>query len=253
MQARNQARRPRARQADWGVLMSEKRKRWFFLAIPLLCLSALSCRNVRNVRTYHTPPPAEIKPTILNYLETDAFDELFETVLTSQDPVILIQTETSRPDWGPRLNAWIAAWNEGGKVVDEQQRRFRMQGPLAALAPSVVNGETIREFRLLVADLMTRAEDLARRGSSWWTEERIRRRRVDLLKPYSLRFHLDENQKIQLLFFNGRYAHYFQEVMGAMAMTSADDSDGWARVVTCSHCKSKVPGMTLGRRRGDAE
>jgi hypothetical protein len=147
------------------------------------------------------------------------------------------------------LNAWIAAWNQGGKVVDEPQRRFRMQAPVGALGPSVVNGDTVREFRLLVADLMTRTEDLARLGSSWWTEERIQRRRIELLKPYSLRFHLDENQKIQLLFFNGRYARYYQEVMDAMAMNAEEDTEGWSRAVTCSHCKGKLPGMTLQRRR----
>lgn len=230
-----------------------RKRRWLILAIPLLALLALSCRNVRNVRTYHAPPPQDIKPTVLNYVETDAFDELFETVLTSQDPVILIQTETSRPDWGPRLNAWIAAWNQGGKVVDEPQRRFRMQAPLGALAPPAVNGDTVREFRLLIDDLMTRAEDLARRGSSWWSEERIQRRRIALLKPYSLRFHLDDRQKIQLLFFNGRYARYYQEVMDAMAMNCAEDTEGWSRVVTCSHCKGKVRGMTLQRRRDNSE
>jgi hypothetical protein len=230
------------------MLMRDSRRRcWFVLAIPLLCLFALSCRNVRNVRTYHAPPPADIKPTILNYVETDAFDELFETVLTNQDPVILLQTETSQPDWGPRLNAWIAAWNKGGKVVDEPQRRFRMQAPLGALAPSAVNGETVKEFRLLIADLLTRTDDLARRGSSWWTEERIQRRRIELLKPYSLRFHMDENEKIQLLFFNGRYARYYQEVMGAMAMVAAEDSEGWSRAVTCSRCKGKMRATTAQR------
>lgn len=221
-----------------------RRRRGFVLAVALLCLFELSCRSSRNVRTYHAPPPSDIKPTILNYVETDAFDELFESVLTNQDPVVVIQTETSRPDWGPRLNAWIAAWNQGGRVIDEQRRRFRMQAPLGALAPSVVNGDTVREFRLLVADLMTRAEDLARRGSSWWSEERTQRRRVELLKPYSLRFHLDENQKIQLLFFNGRYARYYREVMQDMAMIAAEDSEGWSRGVTCSHCKGNTPGRS---------
>lgn len=227
-----------------------RRRRWFVLVLPLLCLSALSCRSNRNVRTYRAPPPPDIKPAVLLYVETDAFDEMFETLLTNQEPVILIQTETSKPDWGPRLNAWIAAWNQGGKVVDEPRRRVRLQAPLAS---SVVNGETVREFRLLVADLMTRAEDLARRGSSWWIEERIQRRRIDLLKPYSLRFHLDENQKVQLLFFNGRYARYYREFMDAMSMKNATDSEGWSRGVTCSNCKGIVPVMTMQRIRARSE
>ncbi|HEY7326262.1 MAG TPA: hypothetical protein VH592_01385 [Gemmataceae bacterium] len=229
------------------------RRWWIVLAIPLFCLSALSCRNTRNVRTYKAPPPPDIKPTALNYVDTDGFDELFETALTNQDPVVLIQTDSSRPDWGPRLNAWIAAWNQGGKVVDEPRRRVRMQSPLAALTGPTVNGETVREFRLLIGDLLTRADDLARRGSSWWTEERLQRRRVDLLKPYSLRFHMDENQKIQLLFFNGKYARYYQEVMDAMAMNAEEDTEGWSRGVTCSHCKGKTQGMLLQRRRPGSE
>lgn len=234
-------------------MREKRRRRWLALTSFLLCLSALSCRNTRNVRTYHAPPPPDITPTILRYVESDAFDELFETALTSQDPVILIQTETAKPDWGAHLNAWLAAWNRGGRVVDEARRRVRMQAPLAGLGSTVINGDTLREFRLLVADLMTRTEELARRGSSWWVEERIQRRRIELLKSYSLRFHLDENQKIQLLFFNGRYARYYQEVMDAMAMRSAEDTEGWSRAVTCSHCKGIVPGLTVQRTRARSE
>lgn len=231
--------------------MSENQcRRWFSWAILVLCLAALSCRSNRNVRSYQAPPPPDIKPTILQYVETDAFDELFETVLTTQEPVILIETETSKPDWGPRLNAWLAAWNQGGKVVDEPRRRVRMQAPLS---PTVVNGETIREFRLLVADLMTRVEDLARRGSSWWSEERTQRRRIELLKPYSLRFHMDEKQHIQLIFFNGRYARYYQDVMGAIALNGAAESRDWSRAMTCSHCKEKKPEMLLQRTRAHSE
>lgn len=231
--------------------MKETRKRrWLRGAILLLCLSALSCRANRNVRTYHAPPPPDIQPTILRYVEADGFDEMFESALTSQNPVILIQTDTSQPDWGPHLNAWLAAWNQGGKVVDEPRRRVRMQAPLA---PAVVNKDTIHEFRLLITDLMTRVEDLASRGSTWWSEERTQRRRIELLKPYSLRFHMDENDKIQLIFFNGRYAQYYQEVMDSLALSAAENKDGWSRGMTCSHSKGKVPAMILQRTRERSE
>jgi hypothetical protein len=169
-----------------------------------------------------------------------------ESALVNQDPVILIQTETAQPDWGPRLNAWIAAWNRGGKVVDEPRMRVRMQSPLS---PSAVNGETLHEFRLLVDDLMTRVDDLAKRGSSWWAEERTQRRRIELLKPYSLRFHLDGDQKIQLIFFNGRYARYYRQIMDTMPVTASDDMCEWSRDVTCSHCKREVLGSTAQRTR----
>jgi hypothetical protein len=221
-------------------------RRWFVLTALLLCLCALSCRNVRNTRVYHEPPPPDIQPTLLRYVETDGFDNQFESALVNQDPVILIQTETSQPDWGPRLNAWIAAWNRGGKVVDEPRLRVRPQSPLA---PGVVNGETLREFRLLVDDLMTRVEDVAKRGSSWWAEERLQRRRIELLKQYSLRFHLDGEEKIQLIFFNGRYSRYYRQVMDSMAVSASDSSGEWTREVTCSHCKGQVVGSTAQRTR----
>ncbi|HTU17702.1 MAG TPA: hypothetical protein VMG10_06520 [Gemmataceae bacterium] len=100
---------------------------------------------------------------------------------------------------------------------------------------------------------MTSIDDLAHRGSSWWAEERIQRRRIELLKPYSLRVHLDENQQTQLLFFNGRYARYYQEIMDAMAMRSTEDTEGWSRAETCSHCKGNVTGMTVQRTRARSE
>jgi hypothetical protein len=74
-----------------------------------------------------------------------------------------------------------------------------------------------------------------------------------LLKPYSLRFHMDENQKIQLIFFNGRYAHRYQEFMDAMAMRAEEDTDGWSRGLTCSHCKGKSPVTILQRTRARSE
>jgi hypothetical protein len=234
-------------------MLHNRLRRGYKLVLLLICLGALSCRSSRNVRPYHPPPPPDIKPTVLQYVDTDGFDELFETVLTNQDPLVVVQTGASQADWGPRLNAWIAAWNQGGKVVDEPRRRARMQAPLAAIAPTVVNGDSVREFRLLIGDVLSRAEDLARHGSSWWSEERIRRHRVELLRPYSLRFHLDEDGKIQLIFFNGKYARYYREMMEAMAVKSEEDEDGWSRMATCSRGKCHVTGKTAQRVRATGD
>lgn len=227
-------------------MIRRRTRLWLVLLLSLICAASLSCRSGRNTRPYREPPPPDLQPVVLPSTEEDAFDVLLETALINQEPVILIQTETSRPDWGPRLNAWIAAWNRGGKVVDGPSVKARMQAPLL---PATVNGETLREFRLLVDDLMTRVEDLARRGSSWWAEERTQRRRIDLLRSYSLRFHLDENKNIQLIFFNGRYAEYYRRMMDSMAVHATDDSQEWSRDVTCSLCKKAVEGQTMQRTR----
>jgi hypothetical protein len=226
------------------------KRRWLLLTLSLFCVAVAGCRSTRTTRPYREPPPPDIRATVIDYVETDAFDEFFESALTNQDPVIVIQTGATQPDWGARLNAWLAAWNRGGKVVDEPGRRVRLQSPLS---PVTVNGETLREFRLLIDDLMKRVEDAARRGSSWWAVERIQRRRIALLKPYSLRFHLDEDKKIQLIFFNGMYSRYYREFMDSMSMSDPDEPAEWTRAVQCSHCTGEVKGKTMQRMRARSD
>jgi hypothetical protein len=205
-------------------------------AIVLLCACAISCRTNRVTRPYREPPPPDIQTTVIEYVDTDAFDATFEIALTNQDPVIVIETGTAKPDWGPRLNAWLAAWNRGGRVAPGAEGpHIRGQAPLL---PLNVNSDTLHEFRLLVDDLLTRTDDLARRGSSWWMEERTQRRRIDLLRPYSLRFHLDEKELIQLVFFNGRYSQHYKQVMRQMNMLDPEEPEGWRRCLNCSCCKS---------------
>lgn len=225
-------------------------RRWLLSAVSLLCAALISCRSVRTTRPYREPPPPDIRPTVLDFVDSEGFDELFESVLTNQDPVIVVQTGSTQPDWGPRLNAWIAAWNRGGRVAEENGRRVRMQAPLS---PVTINGETLREFRLLIDDLMKRVEDTARRGSSWWAVERIQRHRIALLRPYSLRFHLDEDKKIQLIFFNGKYSRYYREFMEAMALHGPEEPEEWTRCVQCSHCEGAIEGRTMQRTRGRSE
>jgi hypothetical protein len=218
------------------------KRRTLLWIVALLCVSMMGCRNARNTRNYVEPPPRDIKPTVIEYVEQDAFDLLFENALINQDPVILIQTNTARPDWGARLNAWIAAWNRGGLVVAEPRVKARMQAPTIT-----VNGETLREFRLLIDDLMNRVESLARLGTSWWTEERTQNGRIALLKPYNLRFHLNSDGNIQLIFFNGRYARYYERFIEAMGMQETDEPSSWSRDIKCSHCKGLTGGSISQR------
>src|SRR5205807_7926716 len=120
----------------------------------------------------------------LDYTDNDAFDALFEAALVNQDPGIVVRTQRQTPDWGARLNAWIAAWNQGGR-----SRSARGQ---AALPRVVIDGDSIREFRLLVSGLLDRIEEAAQAGSAWYSDQRQRSRRIALLRPYNLRFHKGE-------------------------------------------------------------
>jgi hypothetical protein len=215
-------------------------KRKLFAGL-LLALAALpSCKGTGPGRPYREPPPPGLTPTTIDYADSDAFDALLETALTNRDPAVLVRTAYEKPDWGPRLNAWIAAWNRGGTVAPPG-RAARMQAPLLPGVP--VDGDSIREFRLLIDDLMDRVEDLAGKGSVWYAEERTRSRRVALLKPYNLRFHVDEDRHIQLIFFNGDYSQFYPQFMSSIAAADADEPARWARTFECSRCK---------RRRGEA-
>jgi hypothetical protein len=205
--------------------------------LGMTLLVAGGCLTAPRNRPYREPPPADIKTTRIDYVDTDAFDTLLETALTTQDPVILIQTTHQKPDWGGRLNGWIAAWNLGGKVDAANDRRtLRFQ---LGLSPVTVDAGSIREFRLLITDLMDRVEVLARDSSAWWAEERTRNRRVALLKPYNIRFNLDSDKNIQIIFFNGRYSEYYRDFMQGITGPEPEEPQGWVRGYTCSQCKAK--------------
>jgi hypothetical protein len=100
-----------------------------------------------------------------------------------------------------------------------------------------VDGDSIREFRLFIEGFMNRVENLAREGSAWWMEERVKARRVALLRPYNLRFHLDKEHKIQLIFFNGKYAAYHRQFVESLARPDPENGEDWTRIVSCSQCK----------------
>jgi hypothetical protein len=200
----------------------------------LALTTAFGCRSTKpDAATVEAPPSPNRQPVRIDYVDTDAFDVLFETALLNADPVIFIQTGHNKPDWGPRLNAWIAAWNVGGRTDGSKVR-----GQIPPLPKVVVDGDSIREFRLLIDDLMGRVEESARAGTQWWAERRMRERRVALLKPYNLRFHVDDKEQIQLIFFHGQYAAYHAEFVRSLGQTDREGCDDWVRGYCCSRCKN---------------
>jgi hypothetical protein len=215
------------------------------LLVPLV--ASLGCKTFLRSRPYREPPPPDLKPTTLDYADTDGFDALFETALTNEDPAIVVRTGRQQPDWGPRLNAWIAAWNRGGRV-EAPKGSVRLQAPL--LSPVSVDADSIREFRLLIDDLMDRVEVIAHKESAWWAEERIRGYRVALLKPYNLRFHLDEEQHIQLIFFNGNYAESYPQFVRLLNTPEQEEPGQWSRTVHCSRCKQAASAVPTDRLMG---
>jgi hypothetical protein len=221
------------------------------LAFVLILLSG--CREPAP-RIAPEPPPPGIHTTDLAYADTDAFDSLFESALVNQDPVIVVHTGTSKPDWEGRLNAWIAAWNRGGPV-SASPRTARGQIPIPGVS---VDEGTLREFRLLMTAFMDRVDILARDGAAWWAEERTRSQRVALLKPYDLRFHIGQGGNIDLVFFNGNYAKFYADFVHSLtgASAEADESSEWMRTFRCSRCrtlseKPRTEGTLTGR--GGAE
>jgi hypothetical protein len=208
--------------------------RSFRLLLPLALAFGMTagCKVGPEPAPVPEPAPEDVPVTRVAYVDADGFDAFLETALTNQDPVIVIQTDRGKPDWDGRLNAWIAAWNAGGAG------RGRQPGLTArGQSPIVVDGDSIREFRLLVEGLMNRIDDRARERSAWWAEERVRSRRVELLKPYSLRFHRGEDGLIQVILFHGRYAAAYRRLM--QTVFRAEGEDEWTRAYTCSACRGR--------------
>jgi len=184
------------------------------------------CRSTRDSQS-DRPPPARLDPTVMQYVDTDGFDAVFESALVNQDPVIIVRTTNEKPDWEGRLNAWIAAWNMGGKA---ERRIVRSQIPLPG---QPVDAELLREFRLLIFGVVDRAEETAKAGSAWWHEERTRSRRVALLRPYNLRFHMGEDNHIHLIFFHANHAPHYQDFVKSI---NGGEAKNWSRNVECSIC-----------------
>ena len=205
-----------------------------FALVALSLSMPVGCRYLPQT-SGKTDPPAvpDITPTRIDFVDADGFDAVLENALVNQDPVIVVRTGRSQPDWGGRLNAWIAAWNRGGSG---RPRAVRGQAGLAAAA---LDKDALRELRLLINSLLDRAEEVAQTGSTWWADQRERSRRIAVLKPYSLRFHMDDEGQIQLVFFHGNYASYYPRFVQTLTDTLVQESVEWTRGVDCSCCSRR--------------
>ena len=185
--------------------------------------------NASPTESENTPPPPVVH---LDFVDSDGFDLLFESALVNRQPAIDVKTNFATPEWGTRLNHWIAAWNAGHRHTG-----FRARGQLPVTPSVVVDGDSIREFRLLVDDLMGRVEDSARLGGRWWAEKHMRERRIALLKPYNLRFHMDAEQHIHLIFCHSDYAEHHKAIVRSIANPVGDESLDWFPGYCCSHSR----------------
>ncbi|MBU6175566.1 MAG: hypothetical protein KGQ60_17290, partial [Planctomycetes bacterium] len=199
-----------------------------FGAVVLL-LASVGCQPLFPARqSGDRPPILDLTPVVIEYADSEAFDNVLEAALVDQTPIITIRTPFTKPDWECRLNAWIAAWNQGGK---NRTRTLRGQSGSGNVP---LNADSLKELRLLVNDLFDRVESIAEKGSAWWTNERLRSRRVALLRPYSLRFHRDNDSPITVILFHGSYASSYPSFMRSIMKEPLMADEEWTRTVECS-------------------
>ena len=88
--------------------------------------------------------------------------------------------------------------------------------------------------------LMGRVEKSARAGGHWWAERHTRDRRVALLRPYSLRFHLGTDGHIQLIFYHGDYAAQHRDMVRSLADPAGEETLDWSPGYCCSVARVRV-------------
>ena len=152
---------------------------------------------------------ARKRATVVEYIDSEAFDGLLEAAINRQDSIIVVQTASTKPDWQGRLNAWIAAWNEGGRVQKNeglllsavQIAKVSFAANASTVSVIELPPDTAKETRKLIQGEIDRIERLARDGVGWWKDEKKKSKRIDLLKPYLFIFEKDAANNYQIIFF----------------------------------------------------
>lgn len=210
-------------------------------AAGLALIALLGCQTYLASKKAAVPELTDLSPVYVDYTDTDGFDAQFEASLVGRSPVVIVRTETTRPDWEGRLNAWIAAWNQGGR---SRERKMRGQSPIGKLP---LDSDSIKELRLLIDGLLNRVEAVAQGSAAWYADRRERNRRIALLAPYSLRFHRDGDGPIHLVFFHGDHAAHYPKFLQWIMKSAEPMQEEWTRAVECSHCKKAGKAGGVGR------
>ncbi len=182
------------------------------LVVPVLLILAVGCHSFppwsligepsRAERSYQPPPPPGYPWLDVPYSDSEAFDTLLDCYLQAGKPAIRIVLDTKEPDWLPRMNAWLKAYQAGGQV-----RQPTGKGGLDSLLWLAGMAQTPSDARQLLETAFDHLETYVKAGLAWWNDEQQRRRRIDLLKPYNLDAVRESRRgdKYSILLCNGRY------------------------------------------------
>jgi hypothetical protein len=139
------------------------------------------------------PPPVPPQTETVPLADTDAFDLVLEAALTKQSNKIVIPTKTKELNWSGRLDRWLVAWNASGAA-------HRTRGSDGTRSLPLLPDDSAGQMRKLTNELLDRTERLARESAAWWKSENERRKRIALLKPYSLDIQADAQGYLLVVF-----------------------------------------------------
>lgn len=159
--------------------MAQRCRSWLIALVLFSLPVAPGCRAPE--RAWCPPPPADFRGRDIRFEDAPAFDALLGNYLTNGTPVIRILLDTPKPDWSPRLVAWMDAYAAGGKV-----RPAAGKGALSSLLWLASSASSPNEARQLLENLLDRIENKATAATDAWSRAAERKRRTALLQPYLL-------------------------------------------------------------------
>lgn len=153
-------------------------------------------------RTYQPPPPPNYPDREIPFEDSNAFDSLLETLLINQTPVIRIVLDTTTPDWPDRLVVWLRAYRDGGQVAAPTGK-----GGLSSLLWLAANATSSTEAREALEATFDRLEETTTAVATWWSNERERQRRIELLRAYIIDVERSarHGDRFVVTLYNGRY------------------------------------------------